>query len=358
MPAKNLDFIDALRGYAILLVIMVHVSHTESLNLSESLKLFFAQGARGVQLFFLVSAFTLFLSFNNRFNNEKRPIRNFFLRRFFRIAPMFYLAILYYAFQDGFNENRHTFSILSNVFFLHGFTPYWINSIVPGGWSIGIEMLFYLILPFLFFRIKNINQAFNFFLFSIILKGLLQILFDKLDLIDDKIVSANFYLFYFPSQLPIFALGIVLYFIIYKNETYNILSFSNSLVFFSFLIFVFVSTNIDYFFNTNIVYGISFLLFAIGLSKSKTNILINPIVNYIGKISFSIYLVHFAVIHWLTKFYFILYFKNSLFYYCYRYFLVAFISVLLSTMFYKLVEIPCQKLGKKIIDKMEKFKNV
>ena len=50
-------------------------------------------GQRGVQMFFLVSAFTLTLSHYNR-RQERRPTLNYAIRRFFRIAPMLYLGIL------------------------------------------------------------------------------------------------------------------------------------------------------------------------------------------------------------------------------------------------------------------------
>jgi peptidoglycan/LPS O-acetylase OafA/YrhL len=40
-----------------------------------------------------VSAFTLFLSHDNR-KSECNPTMNFFIRRFFRLAPMLYIGIL------------------------------------------------------------------------------------------------------------------------------------------------------------------------------------------------------------------------------------------------------------------------
>jgi peptidoglycan/LPS O-acetylase OafA/YrhL len=82
---------------------------------------------------------------------------------------MYYLGICYYLIQDGFGpryflENEShitTLNVLSNFTFLHGFNPYWITSLVPGGWSIAVEMTFYIILPFLFARIKRSVQFFN-----------------------------------------------------------------------------------------------------------------------------------------------------------------------------------------------------
>jgi peptidoglycan/LPS O-acetylase OafA/YrhL len=52
---------------------------------------FTAYGARGVQLFYMVSAFTLLSVSRQPFN-----ARSFFIRRFFRIAPAFYIAMIAY----------------------------------------------------------------------------------------------------------------------------------------------------------------------------------------------------------------------------------------------------------------------
>src|SRR5688500_15882045 len=102
---KKLDYIDALRGLAILAVVMVHASQYGSFDVHPILARIISEGGRGVQLFFLVSAFTLFLSYKNRSPLESHPTRNFFIRRFFRIAPMYYLGIVYYLIQNGTGPN-------------------------------------------------------------------------------------------------------------------------------------------------------------------------------------------------------------------------------------------------------------
>ena len=65
------------------------------------------QGAEGVQLFFVMSALTLFLSLDSRRRTEARPVANFFVRRFFRIAPFFYAgALFYYLFDRAMTGGR------------------------------------------------------------------------------------------------------------------------------------------------------------------------------------------------------------------------------------------------------------
>ena len=43
----------------------------------------------------------------------------------------------------------------STIFLLHGFWPNTINSIVPGGWSIADEVIFYILFPYLVMIMHN-----------------------------------------------------------------------------------------------------------------------------------------------------------------------------------------------------------
>lgn len=99
---KNLHYryIDALRGYAILLVMACHASQTR-VQLGELGRTLLNQGARGVQLFFVASALTLSISWTSK---NDGPLR-FYIRRFFRIAPMFWLGIVVFVWLDGFGPS-------------------------------------------------------------------------------------------------------------------------------------------------------------------------------------------------------------------------------------------------------------
>ncbi len=358
---KKLDYINAIRGLAILGVIMVHSSQYGEFSVPKIISNIIGQGARGVQLFYLASAFTLFISFKNRFTSEKFPIRNFFLRRFFRIAPMYYLGICYYIFQNGLGPrywlgdatNITSLNIISNLTFLHGFNPYWITSLVPGGWSIAVEMTFYAFLPYMFSRLKNLNQAFNFFIICLLLKLGLHLFFMKYNLISDHRLWSEYLFLYFPSQLPVFCLGIILYFVVIENESIRNISGDSILVFSALLLLQFGS-GIQFLLSNHILFGVVFFILSFSLSKFQFKLLVNPIVNYIGKISFSMYLVHFAVLHWLTILNFINYSENGILNYVMRFSFVTVLTIIVSSIFYKLIEVPFQDLGKKIISKLEK----
>ena len=166
--AQRLASIDALRGWAFLGVMTVHVA-SRIPNLPG--KNVFLAGAYGVQLFFLLSALTLLASIARRsvLNNVKTgaiatnhpqigsampimdslAVRDFYIRRFFRIAPMFWFGVVVYLCWKGLGprywapEGVSVWLILSTIFFLHGWTLTSINSVVPGVWSIAVEMTFY-----------------------------------------------------------------------------------------------------------------------------------------------------------------------------------------------------------------------
>ena len=156
---RKYDYIDALRGFAILGVILVHSSQWVAPT-SSVLSTIASEGARGVQLFYIASALTLFLSLAARKQQEERANLSFFIRRFFRIAPAFYCAIIIYTAYYGMSvrywapNGLEWWYIPLTAFFMHGWHPETITSVVPGGWSIAVEMTFYLFVPYLFFKIE------------------------------------------------------------------------------------------------------------------------------------------------------------------------------------------------------------
>lgn len=141
---RHYDFIDSLRAIAILGVIAVHTAQWAQPN-SELLRRATAEGARGVQLFFVASAMTIFMSMKSRSALESAPVRNYFIRRFLRIAPLFYFGIVLWLLLDGFAPRYWApngidgYTVLLTATFLHGFHPETITSLVPGGWSIAVR---------------------------------------------------------------------------------------------------------------------------------------------------------------------------------------------------------------------------
>lgn len=93
----------------------------------------------------------LFVSSNIRFPSESRPVRNFYIRRAFRILPFFWLNVAFNALRT----NASATAIFLNLCLAFGFSPDLGLRIVPGSWSLFVEETFYLFFPILFFQLRS-----------------------------------------------------------------------------------------------------------------------------------------------------------------------------------------------------------
>ncbi len=105
-------------------------------------------GAYGVEGFFIISGFCFFYLYGAG-TLSPAGLRDFHLKRFFRIAPLYYLAVaanLVFGLQAG---PQHTLRMVAeNGSFTFGLI-HPNHSLVTGGWSIGLEYVFYLAFPLL-----------------------------------------------------------------------------------------------------------------------------------------------------------------------------------------------------------------
>jgi peptidoglycan/LPS O-acetylase OafA/YrhL len=85
--------LDALRGVAILLVVLYHLPLHASGPLSRDLRLVAACGWAGVDLFFVLSGFLITgILYDSRGNSDY--FRNFYMRRVLRIMPLYLVALV------------------------------------------------------------------------------------------------------------------------------------------------------------------------------------------------------------------------------------------------------------------------
>jgi len=347
-------YVDSLRGIAIILVVLHHThpyfAGINNYQLPAFFETFLQNGDKGVTLFFLMSAFTLCLSLNAKMNCEAHPLRNYFLRRVFRILPLYYFMILLILLTGV--QTPTNYSKLANLLFLHGLSPFWINSTIPGGWSVGIEVLFYLIFPFLLLRIRSVWSAINITLIGMLLAKVVTSIMSKHPLINDPILWGVFTYENFISQLPVFLIGICLYHISankYNNalnprryRTYGLIA--------AFIVLHLLGGNV---FKEHYIFAIAFAFLAFGLSGYPSVLLVNRFTVWIGKLSYSIYLVHLLVAGLLQKYHLSHYCNNSSMDVMVRFSIIFSISVAVSLLTYNLIEVPFQNWGKRIIEKLE-----
>lgn len=324
----------------------------------------------GVQLFYVLSAFTLFLSQSRR--NEADPkSSSFFFRRFFRIAPMYYIAIIYYLFQMAHAYNQslsvtvqtNAWGILSNITFTHGLSPFWINSIVPGGWSVGIEVLFYALIPFLSTRLTNLNQAVAFTSYTLLFGFSLTAALLQTRFIQSNQALVEYIFYYLPYQLSTFGCGIIAYFVIIKKEIRVSQSVITTVI--CSISFILISKLLGKLFLLDLPHtlylfgGIGFMFLLIFISKHSLILVVNALTQFVGKISYSAYLTHFGVLYWLDKWLpQDLIFVNSILTNVLNFqlkFLVAVVAtVCVSVITYTFIEKPCLQLGNRFVKQFKK----
>jgi len=308
-------YVDAMRGFAILAVLAVHVAQ-KCENLPSLIDTAAKLGNFGVQLFFVASAFTLCLSLYERKMKEKMPIRNYFLRRYFRIAPMYYFGIVFYFIVRLIGKGKFPpdgydfFSLITNLTFLHGFHPDTFNYIVPGGWSIGVEFIFYAFFPFTIKFIKNEKHALLLILFTMILSISGSYFWN---LIYGDIANKNSFQYYvFTTQFSNFAVGILLFHIWKKREALvsylkirpTVISIiSLSLFAIIFLITVRLPQIPYYHLLRPTFFSFSFLFFGFALMNKEWYLFVNPLTIKTGKISFSLYVNHFIFAWFIAPFF-------------------------------------------------------
>jgi peptidoglycan/LPS O-acetylase OafA/YrhL len=316
------------------------------------------EGARGVQLFYVASALTLCMSWIARSSRETFPARNFYIRRFCRIAPMFYIAMLFYIFLNGFSpaywfpNGIKWWFIPITVTFLHGFHPETINSIVPGGWSIAVEMSFYLILPFVIPRIKSIESCAFFFVISMVLYGLNKLLIPHIFFYPEnqQYLIKSFSYLDFLGQLPVFIIGIFAYLIFHEKYPRKQIAIVGSLLFVVFLLLcIYPVSKIPH----HIVAGGLFSVFSLLLANWPIRLLVNRVTITLGKLSFSMYLMQFAVLAYFSKLGFDNIFQGSNITSLLHFLCVVLVTAFVSIIFYNYVEKPGIVLGKCLIEKLE-----
>lgn len=359
---KKYAYIDALRGIAILGVVSLHCAQAVPAQ-NGLLRGLMLSGVRGVQLFYIASAITLCMSWHARRKDEAFPISNYFLRRFWRIAPLFYVAIIGHLALEGFgprhwapNGIRSWFLPLT-VLMAHGWHPETINGIVPGGWSIAVEFTFYLLLPTALSRIANTRQSLVFLCVCLGAYAANAAYMPRIWMpiypAEQRYLVEGFTFFNIFSQLPVFAIGISIYFAIIEKRHVAFVAYLLvpivAVLTWSYMVgegFSLLKAARNHLVVSAVLGG-----FALTLSREGKlhAIVVNTATIFLGKISYGLYLTHFAVIR-LLKATNLPVFSESSDVGCVCFVVTTLcIAALLAMIAKRLIEDPCIDLGRRII---------
>jgi len=92
----QLEGANAVRFYAALVIVLFHLALLTKIVLPAHLDFIPRFAGFGVPLFYVMSAFSLSYGYHDQLESAAQ-VRKFYIRRFFRIVPLFYFMILLYT---------------------------------------------------------------------------------------------------------------------------------------------------------------------------------------------------------------------------------------------------------------------
>ncbi len=283
-PAVRLGWLDGLRGWAILLVVGIHVwvkvhlGNQQGISLvsEHHMGLIFGNGTWGVQLFYVISGFTMCYMWHY-YKRSPHKIRDFLIRRFFRLAPMMYVAILVAVVSgnDPFDMVRFILSLL----FLTDFAPYSMGSYAPAGTTIDLEFTFYLLFPLL---VPYMHKW-----WLVVVCAGVGILWDQMV----SVLRYPFHIYFIFGQAVMFVVGGYVHHLIMQQRGIQLLHnyWAMPLIF---ILTLWVDDQaglgVFHFAIMAVLYGI----FMMSVAYTKTPLFDNKFMRLMGILSFSIYLIH------------------------------------------------------------------
>lgn len=300
-PTNYYPGLDGLRGISCLIVVLTH-----NFGFSN----FFEYGWLGVDLFFVISGFLITTILMNTVDS-KNYLKNFYLRRLLRIFPLYYLVLIIFiiilpqlnSFKDHlsyFTQNQWWFWLYAQNWLLIFNFPReadYLNHF----WSLAVEEQFYIIWPFIVLWLKTPRRLIIFILIALIGLFLVRSFLWYL-----KIDHFNYTVFYRFTRIDGIFIGSLCAMIykIRRNLISNNIAVAACIL--AVLNFSFYFVNKLNGFNFPYLAYIGYTTFSglLGLllneviqNKSKwfQYIFTFPFLRFIGKISYSLYAIHWPV---------------------------------------------------------------
>lgn len=349
---NGLEGLNSLRGIAAVLVVIFHVLGIHGLKIPSQLSFVSAYFGLGVPLFFVISAFSLFLSTSSRVGKEGW-LSSYAIRRFMRIAPLFYFIAFFYLVYIPFQFGSYIdpMSFFMTISLLFNLMPGHHESMVWAGWTIGVEVLFYLLVPYCLVFVKNIYVS----MIAVLVAVALSAVFYKFYL------SPNYPTGYaymsFMGSLGVFFFGIFgffLYLVIKDRSFARIVGYCLLLV--ALLIAWGLLAKEQYLVsivgNRSSLWALVFVILLVSQCLSPFFVITNRLFSYLGRLSFGLYLCHPPLVYMLKPAYgyFYQYFSDG-FAFVGSSIITLFILVPVARLMNFLVEEPGIRFGEKLINR-------
>ena len=255
-------------------------------------------GVFGVLLFFGLSGFILTTPFFQAHKrNERIELKKFYIRRISRIEPPYFITLVilfvvqrFVMHADGADMSH----FLCSLFYIHSITFNDYSTINPVAWSLEVEVQFYILVPFIIRSLVRVKRL-DFWIISI--------------MIAFSIVSQFVPLYKLNLGLSLFRFGhyffagiLASYYLVYKPEKLKVSNSAGVLILITAIgLFVFGQFNWqNYIYQIQMV-SVFILIFAALGSELIKRILSVPLISIIGGMCYTIYLLHFPMLHVFSK---------------------------------------------------------
>lgn len=344
-------WVDALKGIAICGVVMCHCNNSDLPQFLSNIAFY---GKNCVQLFFVLSSFLLFTSYEKYLATEKYG--HWISKKIIRLVPIYYIALIVCGvFGGGMSywlgsEGRiTTANVLMHVLLLHGLFPHYINSIIGVEWYLGTLIIFYVAVPFLYKKINSVEKSVICFIGTGIGCCFINFLLRKTvpDVADAYIYSDYLNIWFF-AQLPIMILGILLFHIC-KSQMLGKIKHKKLLSMVLFLLSMCMISGMILGKNKLLglsevaMFGMWFFLMALSQYIKPILFVDNIIFRKLGEYSYPIYLLHLQIIYLYTKYVPGL-IGNGMVGWIVKYVAVIGTSLLVALPLHRWVEIPLERL--------------
>ncbi|MBI3517791.1 MAG: acyltransferase [Bacteroidetes bacterium] len=315
--SKHIYFngLNGLRFFAALAVIVTHI---ELIKGSFGLKnhwnspLFFNLGGLGVYFFFVLSGFLItYLLLAEKEKFGKISIKQFYIRRVFRIWPLYYFVLLlgffvlpqFEAFKIGYLESSFEQHFYPNLILYIFILPNLAFSFYPAvpnigqSWSIGVEEQFYIVWPIIIAKSKSILKTLLIIIVVLVFVKVVVLLLGSH--FKDTAWYKPLKSFVAMSKFECMSIGGLGAYFLYTNHSilklvYNPIFFAISVVC-SILLIYFTPEKLQD--GVHLAYSVLFLQIILFVAKkSESTYFDNRVFNYLGKISYGMYMYHLMVI--------------------------------------------------------------
>lgn len=310
-------------------------------------------GEYGVTIFFTLSGFLItFLILKEKESIGTVRIKDFYIRRILRIWPLYYLILIISIITILIFKVSFITESIPYYVFLAANVPFILHTTLPllaHYWSLGVEEQFYLVFPTLA-KLPNRKILTYSFFFIVLYFGIKLLIYfiqkttGKQFMVYEAIMVLRFHI------MAVGVVSAILYY--YKNKFFMFITTHKVVQMLSWLCVVLLLINkfhISSVINHEFISLVAVCLIMGQITRSSFINLENKIFDFIGKISYGIYVIHMVLILYLSSLFGKL--SNSVFNY-----ILVYLTVLACTIFFSWISY--EFFEKKFLKMKEKYSTV